>query len=94
MRRALLTNVCRVVRSLPGPPLLKGPDARSLHALNNQGEFFFNTDVCRECSHVIAVHQYTFSVVEDYQVYYIEYWPFKPGLLVDKYFSAGVCYGV
>ena len=25
-------------------------------------------DVCRDCGHVIAVHQYTFSVDEDYQV--------------------------
>ena len=24
--------------------------------------------MCRECGHVIAVHQYTFSVDEDYQV--------------------------
>ena len=29
---------------------------------------FFFIDVCRECGHVIAVHQYTFSVDEDYQV--------------------------
>ena len=31
-------------------------------------KIIFFTDVCRECGHVIAVHQYTFSVDEDYQV--------------------------
>ena len=28
----------------------------------------FIADVCRECGHVIAVHQYSFSVDEEYQV--------------------------
>ena len=29
---------------------------------------FFGTDVCNACGHIIASHEYTFSVVDDFQV--------------------------
>ncbi len=30
--------------------------------------FCFSSDMCKNCDHVIARHEYTFTVVDDYQV--------------------------
>ena len=43
---------------------------------------------------MIAVHQYTFSVDEDYQVYTTNLKLLTSQALIDKFYATGVHYGV
>lgn len=61
-------------------------DLKYVHTVSPKLIVLFLPDVCKNCDHVIASHEYTFSVVDEYQVKCHMYYRIKHHSWLNKYF--------
>lgn len=61
-------------------------DLKYVHTVSPKLIVLFLPDVCKNCDHVIASHEYTFSVVDEYQVKCHMYYRIEHHSWLNKYF--------